>query len=172
MQSPWLPMSSTHLHHRHVKPNLLISCCMNPLFVAHSRHWHNTGKWKPGWVLCWIHCRFWTSKGYTWKPTACSLGIALLSNAGVHGLTLEQDIRPHWPKTSYPGWPLRFVTVYVLFWIVENLLGTCRKVRRFRPILSKVSHTWFSRSLNGALSECPKILMLPDIIFMDFSTRR
>jgi len=96
-----------------------------------------------------------TLKGYT--RNRFPLAITLLPNPSVHSLALEQDIRSHWSKTSYPLWPIRFVAVYVLFRIVENVLGACHKVSCLRAFKTLLPHNLLSRSLNGALSKCPKL---------------
>ena len=82
------------------------------------------------------------------------LAIALLFDASSHSLTLEQNIRPHRSKTSYSLWPVRFVILDVLFWIVENILGNYHKVSHLRAISNVSPHDSLSRSLNGALSKC------------------
>ena len=152
-------MSYTHLHHKYVELCSLIgflheSYCFWQLIrdigVTHGNE--SQVAYYVG-IMVGVEPRIES----LYLKTDYPLAIALLPNPSVHSLTLEQDFGSHWSKTSYSHWPVRLIIIYVLFWIVEKLLGACHKVSRFRAFKNIIPHNFLSRSLNGALSKCPKL---------------
>ena len=57
-----------------------------------------------------------------------TLAIIILFNSGIHCSVLELDVRSPGSKTSHFDWPLWVVTIDVLFWPLEDLLGSCSQV--------------------------------------------
>ena len=57
------------------------------------------------------------------------VGIIIFPDPGFHCIALELDIRPYRPKTGDFNWSFWAISLYVLLWALDYLLGTGAKVR-------------------------------------------
>jgi len=57
-----------------------------------------------------------------------TLAIIIFFDTGIHCVVLESDIRPPRSKTNHLNWPLWVVAIHVLFWPLEDLLGSYPQV--------------------------------------------